>query len=122
MSISPDPRSGQIAAAISNEVVGVLRRQTGRGPTISKTTISEDLVVCVLADTLTVGERTLVDGGHAQSVVDTRRLYQAVIRPALTAAVETHTGRTVIAVLSDNHIDPDTAIEAFILEPRDRGV
>jgi len=33
-------------------------------------------------------------------------------------AVEKHTGRTVVAFMSDNHIDPDTAIEAFILEPR----
>ena len=87
----------------------VLHAQTGRGPTFAKTTISGDLVVCVLADTLTVGERTLVENGQAQSVLDTRKLYQKAMRPDLTAAVETHTGRKVIAFMSDNHIDPDTA-------------
>jgi uncharacterized protein YbcI len=61
MSSSPDQaRTGQTAAAISNDVVRILHAQTGRGPTFAKTTISGDLVVCVLADTLTVGERTLV--------------------------------------------------------------
>ena len=118
MSGSPDTRgTGQIAASISNEVVQVLHAQTGRGPTFAKTTISGDLVVCLLADTLTVGERTLVESGHAQSVLDTRRLYQMAMRKNLTRAVETHTGRRVIAFMSDNHIDPDTAIEAFVLEP-----
>ena len=119
MSGSPETVStGQITAAISNEIVSVLHEQTGRGPAFAKTTISGDLVVCVLADTLTVGERTLVDSGHAESVLDTRKLYQQAMRTALTNAVETHTGRKVIAFMSDNHIDPDTAIEAFILEPR----
>ena len=107
-----------MTAAISDDVVRVLHALTGRGPTFVKTTISGDLVVCVLGDTLTVGERTLVDSGHAEVVLDTRKLYQRAMRSDLTAAVETHTGRKVIAFMSDNHIDPDTGIEAFILEPR----
>jgi uncharacterized protein YbcI len=121
MSSSPNgTTTGSMAAAISNDVVRVLHAQTGRGPTFAKTTISGDLVVCMLADTLTVGERTLVDDGQAQSVLDTRKLYQNAMRTDLTAAVETHTGRKVIAFMSDNHIDPDTAVEAFILEPQPR--
>jgi uncharacterized protein YbcI len=119
MSSSPNgTTTGQIAAAISNDVVRVLHAQTGRGPTHARTTISGDLVVCMLADTLTVGERTLVENGQEQSVLDTRKLYQNAMREDLTAAVETHTGRRVIAFMSDNHIDPDTAVEAFILEPQ----
>jgi len=110
--------AGALAAEISNEVVRILRAQTGRGPTQARTTISGDLVACLLHDTLTVGERTLVRTGHAQSVLDTRKLYQAAMRSDLTAAVENLTRRRVIAFMSDNHIDPDTAIEAFILEPR----
>jgi uncharacterized protein YbcI len=110
--------AGGVAAAISNEVVRVLHMQTGRGPTFAKTTITGDLVVCVLADTLTVGERTLVESGHEEAVLDTRNLHQRAMRALLTAAVEAHTGRKVIGFMSGNHIDPDTAIEAFILEPR----
>ena len=94
MSVSPEvPNTGQIAAAISNDVVRVLHAQTGRGPTHARTTISGDLVICVLADTLTVGERTLVASGQAQSVLDTRSLYQKAMRPELTAAVEILTHR-----------------------------
>jgi hypothetical protein len=35
----------------------------------------------------------------------------------LIEIVETHTERTVVAFMSDNHIDPDLAAEIFILEP-----
>jgi hypothetical protein len=34
------------------------------------------------------------------------------------AAVEDLTGRTVIAFMSANHIDPDLAAEPFVLAPR----
>ena len=34
------------------------------------------------------------------------------------AAVEVNTGREVLAFLSDHHIDPDIAVEVFILKPR----
>jgi uncharacterized protein YbcI len=119
MNSSPASRStGEIAAAISNEVVRILHAQTGRGPTQARTTISGDLVACVLHDTLTVGERTLVNNGQAQTVLDVRKQYQAAMRTDLVAAIETHTGRKVIAFMSDNNIDPDTGIEAFLLEPQ----
>ena len=39
------------------------------------------------------------------------------MRGDLIAAVEEHTGRKVIAFLSDNHIDPDIGVETFVLEP-----
>jgi hypothetical protein len=32
--------------------------------------------------------------------------------------VEEITGRKVIAFLSDNHLDPDIAVESFVLESR----
>jgi uncharacterized protein YbcI len=109
--------NGPLAAAISDTVVRVLREHTGRGPTQAKTTINGDLVVCVLHDTLTVGERTLVASGQSELVLSVRHRYQQAMRPALSAAIESHTGRTVIAFMSDNHIDPDMAVEAFVLAP-----
>jgi hypothetical protein len=39
----------------------------------------------------------------------------------LTAGVEEITGRQVIAFLSANHLDPDIAIETFMLAPRSDG-
>jgi hypothetical protein len=37
----------------------------------------------------------------------------------LSAAVQDTTGRRVIAFLSANHLDPDVAIESFMLAPGD---
>ena len=53
------PPEGELAAAISNTIVGALARTTGRGPTKAKTTLGENGVFVVLQDTLTTGERTL---------------------------------------------------------------
>jgi uncharacterized protein YbcI len=108
--------TGETAAKISNAVVKVLHEYTGRGPTKAKTYIGDELVSVVLADTLTRGERTLVAGGGDQTVLDVRKDYQRMMRTALVGAVEGITGRKVIAFMSDNHIDPDYAVESFVLE------
>jgi hypothetical protein len=39
------------------------------------------------------------------------------MRLDFVAAIEDLTGRTVIAFMSANHIDPDLAAEVFVLEP-----
>jgi uncharacterized protein YbcI len=111
------PQHGPRAAAISNLVVRLVRQYTGRGPTQAKTHFGEDLVTVVLKDTLTEGERSLVRDGREMLVLDTRRAYQQTMREDLVAAIETITGREVVAFLSDNHIDPDVAVESFVLKP-----
>src|SRR5215212_10274064 len=113
--------TGSMAAAISNAVVRLMGEYTGRGPTRARTHISGDLVAVVLQDTLTKGERSLVRDGEESLVLSTRKAYQSTMREDLTAAIEEITGRPVIAFLSDNHIEPDVAIEAFVLAPQDDG-
>lgn len=108
---------GGLASAISNGVVRLLRDYTGRGPTRARTHIDGDLVSVVLEDTLTKGERSLVQDGETALVLQARHAYQRTMRPYLVALVEQLTGRRVRAFLSDNHIDPDIAIESFVLEP-----
>jgi uncharacterized protein YbcI len=108
------------AAQISNLVVGLLRSYTGRGPTRAWTSIDGDLVSVVLRDALTTGEKSLVADGRSGLVLDVRKAYQMTMRADCVAGVEAITGRTVIAFLSDNHLDPDVAVENFILEPRSR--
>ncbi len=81
--------------------------------------MDEALISVVLRDTLTKGERSLVADGRSQLVLDMRKAYQITMRAELVAGVEQITGRKVIAFLSDNHIDPDVAVESFVLEPRD---
>lgn len=113
----PSPQ-GSTAAAISNATVKLLNEYTGRGPTKAKTTISRDLIAVVLQDTMTKAERTLASNGDAPLVIDMRHRIQLAMRDDLVAAVERLSERKVIAFMSDNHINPDMAVEIFILEPQ----
>ncbi len=73
----------------------------------------------MLRDTLTKGERSLVADGRSMLVLDLRKACQNTMGDEIVAAVEELTGRKVIAFLSDNHIDPDVAVESFVREARD---
>ena len=108
---------GELAAAISTTVVRALARTTGRGPTKARTTLGENGVFVVLQDSLTIGEQTLTDAGEGAAVLDLRRRWQRVMQAELSREIEQLTGRKVIGFMSDNHIDPDIAVEVFVLEP-----
>jgi len=109
---------GEAAQAISNALVRLLRDYTGRGPTQAYTTITETHVIVVLRESLLKAERSLVKDGHSDAVIDMRRRFQRTMKADLVAAIELNTGREVLAFLSDHHIDPDIAVEIFILKPR----
>ena len=118
---SPDRRhpqtGGRLASAISNAMVHLLHEYTGRGPTRARTTIGDDLIVCVLADTLTNSERKLVDAGEERLVLDQRSAIQRLMSGEAITMIETLMGRSVTAFMSNNHIDPDLAVETFVLAP-----
>ena len=120
--IGPDEHvardDGNVSAAVSNAVVGLMRQYTGRGPTKARTSISRDLVSVVMADTRTKAERKLTEDGKGDLVLQVRHEFQKTMRDDLVAAVETITEREVVAFMSANHIDPDMAIEAFVLRPQ----
>jgi uncharacterized protein YbcI len=101
---------------ISNTVVKALARTTGRGPTKAKTTLGENGVFVVLQDSLTRGEQSLAKAGEGQAVLDLRRRWQRVMEADVSREIEELTGRKVIGFMSDNHIDPDLAVEVFVLE------
>jgi uncharacterized protein YbcI len=104
-------------AKISTGAVQLLHDYTGRGPTKARTVINHDSVMILLADILTRGERRLVETGKATRVLELRHDYQTVMRDDLIRLVEDELDRKVIAFMSDNHIDPDMAVEVFVLEP-----
>lgn len=110
-------RDGALSAAISNAVVRRTAEYTGRGPTKARTIIRDDVILVVLENTLTKGERALVAHDRSQKVIDLRSEFQGAMRDDLTADIEQLTARKVIAFMSMNHIDPDLAAELFILEP-----
>ena len=105
------------AMEISNAVVQELAATTGRGPTRARTTFGQDAVFVVLQDTLTKGERTLVEAGEEIAVLDLRRKWQRVMRESCSKRIEELTGRRVVGFMSDNYVDPDVAVEVFILAP-----
>ena len=113
--------TGPSGLAIANHVGRLLSEYTGRGPTKARTSFGDDLVTVVVRDLLTKGERSLVRDGRAVTVLDLRRAYQATMGDELTDGIEEITGRHVTAFLSANNIDPDIAIESFVLAPQDNG-
>jgi uncharacterized protein YbcI len=108
---------GSRSAAISNLTVRLLSEYTGRGPTKARTYFNDDMVTIVLQDTLTKAERTLVEKDHRALVMSTRTTFQEVMGDELIAGIEAILGRKVIAFLSAQHLDPDIAVESFILAP-----
>lgn len=113
---SGDGRNGALAAAISSAVVGVIRDYTGRGPTKARTSINDNLIVVLLEDTLTKGELALVRNGREAKVLEIRAEFQAAMRDDCVAKIYELTGRSVIAMMSTNHIDPDLGAELFVLD------
>jgi uncharacterized protein YbcI len=116
--MNEQPKGNSPAAAISASAVRLLREYTGRGPTKARTTINHDAVMIVLGDTLTRGERMLVDSGKGDRVLQLRHDFQLVMRDELVGAVEGALERKVSAFMSQNHINPDLAVEIFVLEPQ----
>ena len=72
-------RSGYISAEISDGAVQLLQEYTGRGPTKARTTLNHDSVLILFKDTLTKGERKLVELGGKEQVLELRHHYQQAI-------------------------------------------
>ena len=108
--------SNSLPVAISNEVVRLVREYTGRGPTRARTTIRDNVVVVMLEQTLTRGERSLADKGRGEKVLEIRREFQEAMREESSQVIAQLTGRQVTAMLSANHIAPDLAAEIYVLD------
>jgi uncharacterized protein YbcI len=108
---------GKLASSISNAVVGIHRQYFGRGASRTRTVMGADYVICFLEDIYTPVERTLIEAGRFPAVQATRTAFQDTMRERFSAEVERLVGRKVIGFLSQVHVDPDLAVETFILEP-----
>ena len=113
----PGVRGQSVAAQISTGIVRVVHEYTGRGPTKARTTLDHDTVVVMMADTLTKSERMLLQDGKEALVHEIRSSFQGTMRDDLSAVVETVLQRRVVAFMSANHLNPDLAVEVFVLEP-----
>ena len=115
---SPDqrPHGGSLAATITKSVVAVYREHTGRGPTKARTFLNEGLINVLLEDMMTTAEGQLIEKGEQDFVLDLRRKFQLTMRDDLVGAVEQASGRRVLAFMSDSTLEPDMALESFVVE------
>lgn len=113
----PRPHHDGWQHEVSNAVVKAFKEYIGKGPTKARTYVSGNLVVCLLEDTRTRAEATLIDHGEVASVMTTRKKFQDTMRERLISDVEAITQRKVIAFTSDSNLEPDFASETFVLEP-----
>ena len=82
------------------------QREARNGPVMVPETASirDNIVVVLLEDTLTKGERQLVAKGRDVRVLDYRAEFQVAMREDAIAKIEELTGRKVAAFMS---ADPD---------------
>jgi uncharacterized protein YbcI len=108
---------GELNAAITRELVRIHTAAIGRGPRKSYSFHSGDTLITVMLGVLTRAEQTLVSYGEGEAVLAMRQLSQRAMAAEMKAAVAGLTGRGVLATMSDNHLDPDMAVQVFILAP-----
>ncbi len=117
--VAPEPQlptGSSLNASLSNAIVRCMRDYTGRGPTKAWTSIRDNVVLVMLEQTLTKGERVLVKKGRIDQVLLLRREYQEAMRDESSEVVATLTGRNVLAMMSANHLEPDLAAEIYVLD------
>lgn len=102
-------------AEISNQISRIQSTYYGKGPLRAKTYITDDLVVCVLEETFTRAEKTLIDRGDREAIQGIRRHFQDAVRDEFVGVVEQVTGRRVRAFLSDTDVENDISVETFLL-------
>lgn len=108
---------GSARSAIANAVVRLHAEHYGRGPTRARAHIADDHVLVILEDIFTTAERTLIAAGRGDHVIASRDAFNDVMRQRFVDAVEGIAGRRVRAFFCQTHLEPEMAVEVFVLEP-----
>jgi uncharacterized protein YbcI len=111
---------GELLAEISNMVVAVYADYLGRGPTKARTYASDGVVTCLLEDTLTRAEQSLIQSGRESAVLEVRNSLQETMREELVKAMEKLTELRVKAMISGTQLDPDVTTQVFVLDESGR--
>jgi uncharacterized protein YbcI len=116
---SDDGGNRRSAQAISNAITKLQRDHYGRGPESVRTVVGYDHIICFLENTFMPVERTLIDAGEVAAVRETRLAFQRAMESRFVSTVEEISGRKVRAFLSQVSLNPDIAVEVFVLEHGD---
>jgi uncharacterized protein YbcI len=109
-------KGGELNAALTSAIVGIHTKHLGRGPSSASTFHNDNVVAVLMRDVMTQVERTIALSGNGHTVSSMRQLFQETMKEDFTEAVERLTGCKVVAFISGNHVDPDIAVEMFILD------
>jgi uncharacterized protein YbcI len=107
---------GELLAEITNRIVALVREHYGRGPIKAKTYVLDNLIVCVLSNGFTAIERTMMEGGEPDRVLEMRRDFQRLMKTRYSDLLEELTGRKLLAFLSQAHVEPDLTVEMFLMD------
>jgi uncharacterized protein YbcI len=108
---------GQLLAAISTSIVGILREHYGRGPMKAKTYALDDIIVVVMRGSgFTPLEKTIMDSGEPERVIAMREDFQRVMADRYRQTIHDLTGCKVVAFLSQAHVEPDITMEVFFID------
>jgi uncharacterized protein YbcI len=100
-------------------MAGLQREHYGRESIkVSAYAIKDMIVVIARVKHRTPLEKSMVDGGEPERVLALRAEFARMMAGRYTHTVEQVTGRTVVALLSQAHIDPDIILDAFFLDRR----
>jgi uncharacterized protein YbcI len=109
----PDDSRFGVLREVSNAMVHLYKEQFGRGPTKARTHwAGPDAVVCILENTLTPAERSLVTMGEHKRLRDMRMFFQYATVRGFCDPVEQITGRKVRSFQSSI----DTMVEGLTVE------
>jgi uncharacterized protein YbcI len=110
-------QTGEQLAALTNGIVKLFHDYYGRGPTKAKSYLLDDrIVVCVLEETMTKVEKTLVENGHGNKVREVRLTFQEAMADEFKRMAEACMGRPVAGYHSQLTLDPDIGFEFFVLD------
>jgi uncharacterized protein YbcI len=121
MSSSNTPLRGEpLLAAVTAAMVSLHERYYHRVPVTAKTLLlSDEVLICVLGGIYTDVEKTMIEVQRTTIVQETRSAFQSAMQETFISAVQSLSGRNVLAFISNQHIGPDMEIELFMLEPQD---
>jgi uncharacterized protein YbcI len=119
MSAPNTPLTGDaLLVAVTDAMVALHERYHHRAPVTAKSLmLGDDLIACVLGGVYTDVEKTIIELQRTPIVQETRSAFQNAMQHKFISAIETLSGRGVLAFISNHHVGPDMEIELFMLKP-----
>jgi uncharacterized protein YbcI len=109
-------RGEPLLTAMTEAMIAFHERYHHRRPVTAKSLmLGDDLLACVLGGVYTDVEKTLIEIQRTTIVQETRNAFQNAMQDKFINAVESLSGRRVIAFISNHHVGPDVEIELFLL-------